>query len=195
MREKFEKTIQGDTAKFPLMGLVLFNSGHAHLLDVLRTQHYIDALDEVTGNSIVVYWTSITKPKVRLPSGSSLKGNMGLMRPISEEPSANKELYSYFNISDGHALPLLITFTFEGDDTLLYRTHHLNDQTPEQAFNRLRGLLKEKSELIENFCDELKNDKQKMLKELDLFDDVNRSSNIVQRLILAIGAFRSASSL
>ena len=97
----------------------------------MRKQVYVDALHEITEKNICVFWAALPEGKVTFPSLPP--GITACMIPIYKEASKNKELYQYFEIEDGQDLPLLITFTFNQNDELLYRKLKLNETSPEQV--------------------------------------------------------------
>jgi hypothetical protein len=179
--------------KFPLMAVVIFNASNAHLIEALRKQSYVDALDEITGDGLCVFWAGLPAGRVELPSFPP--GTMGMMVPVYKEPNSNKSLYEYFEISNGQSLPILVTFTFTSEDKLLYSKHPISEGTAEDAYNSLKAVLNEKAGLIADFSKELKEDKEKMFKELGVFDSANSQLGIFNKFINMLATVRSASSI
>lgn len=178
---------------FPLLAIVLFNSSHAHLISVLKNETYINALEEITGREICTFWAALQKGKTELPDMP--RGSMGMMVPIYKEPSENKSLYKYFGIDDGRSLPLLITFTYGKNGELFYSKTKLVDTSSENAFNKLREVLTEKSELICDFSSELKSDKEKLFYELNIFDSANKATEAFSSLLKLIPILKFAKSI
>ena len=118
-----------------------------------------------------------------------------MMHPIYEEPNSNKTLYKFWGINNGKSLPLLVTFSFDDDDKLHFRKTKLSENSAEDAYNQLKKVLEEKAGLLRDFSEDLKADRNKMFKELDLFDNVNEASDLLGSLINVVGQFRSATSI
>lgn len=94
--------------KLPVLAVIMFNTAHAHLIEALRKKSYVEALNEVAGNEIAVFWAARPEGRVEWPSFPP--GTMGMMLPVYKEPSSNKTLYEFFDIKDGQSLPLLVEF-------------------------------------------------------------------------------------
>ncbi|KXO06357.1 hypothetical protein J122_4052 [Marinobacter excellens LAMA 842] len=118
-----------------------------------------------------------------------------MMVPVYKEPSSNKTLYEFFGIQDGQSLPLLITFSFDENEKLHFRKTRLTEESSEDAYNQLKKQLQEKAELLRGFSAELKEDREKMFKELALFDSANEASGVLGKLIGAVGRLRSATGI
>jgi hypothetical protein len=191
--EQIKKLSEQYNEQFPLMAVAIFNTSNAHLVEALRKQSYMDALDEITGNEICVFWAALPSGRVELPSFSP--GSMGMMAPVYKEPKSNKSMYKYFEISSGQSLPLLVTFTFTSNDELLYSKHPISEKSAEDAYNSLKCVLSEKAALIKNFSTDLKGDKEKMFKELRVFDSANSQLGVLNKFINMLATLRSASSV
>lgn len=175
------------------MAVVIFNTSNSHVIEALRKQSYVDALDEVTDDKLCVFWAALPSGKVELPSFPP--GTMGEMVPIYKEPMSNKSLYEYFEISTGQSLPLLVTFTFTSNDELLYSKHPIFEGSAEEAYNSLKFVLNEKAGLIKDFSNDLINDKNMMFKELGVFDSANSQIGIFNTFINMLANLRSASNI
>lgn len=191
--EQIKELSEKYNEQFPLMAVVLFNTSNAHIIEALRKQSYVDALDDITGEQICVFWAGLPAGRVEFPKFPP--GTMGMMVPIYKEPSSNKSLYEYFDISDGKSLPLLVTFTFTSNDELLYSKHPISEKSAEDAYNSLKSLLNEKAGLISDFSSTLKEDKEKMFKELGIFDNANYQLGILNKFIKLLATYRSATSV
>lgn len=191
--EQIKELSEKYNEQFPLMAVAIFNTSNAHLIEALRKQSYVDALDDITDEHICVFWAGLPAGRVELPKFPP--GTMGMMVPVYKEPSTNKSLYEYFNISNGQSLPLLVTFTFTSNDELLYSKHSISETSAEGAYNSLKSVLNEKAGLISDFSSTLKEDKDKMFKELGIFDNANSQIGIFNKLINMLATFRSASSI
>src|SRR5690554_5215325 len=178
---------------FPVLAVILFNTSHAHLIEALRKNSYVEALNEVTGDEIAVFWAARPEGRVEWPSFPP--GTYGMMVPVYKEPSSNKTLYEFFGIQDGQSLPLLITFSFDENEKLHFRKTRLTEESSEDAYNQLKKQLQEKAELLRGFSAELKEDREKMFKELALFDSANEASGVLGKLIGAVGRLRSATGI
>lgn len=193
MLEEIKKLSKEHSETFPVLAVIVFNTSHAHLIEALRKQSYVDSLDEITGSEIGVFWAARPAGRVKLPTFPP--GYIGMMVPVYEEPSSNKTLYKFFDIKDGQSLPLLVTFSFDSDDSLYFSKTKLTENSAEDAYNQLRKVLAEKASLLRDFSEELKADRNKMFKELKLFDSANEASGLLGSLIRAVGQLRSATSI
>jgi len=193
MLKEIEKLSEEHNEQFPLMAVVIFNKSNAHVIDALKKQSYVDALDEITGEQISVFWAAANTPKVIIPGVRS--GMMNLMTPVHREPSCNKSLFEYFNILDDQCLPLLVTFTFTSNDQLLFSKHKISEKSTEDAYNTLKVVLNEKARLIADFQGKLLTDKEKMFKELRLFDKANNSIGILSKFLNLVPSLRSGLSI
>lgn len=193
MLEQIKQLSEEYREKFPLMAVVIFNASNAHLIEALKKQSYVDALDDITGDGLCVFWAALPAGRVELPSFPP--GTMGMMVPVYKEPDSNKSLYEYFEISNGQSLPILVTFTFTSEDKLLYSKHPISERTAEHAYNSLRAVLNEKAGLVADFSKELKEDKEKMFKELGVFDSANSQLGIFNKFINMAATVRSVLSI
>ena len=193
MLEKIKELSEKYNEQFSLMAVVIFNTSNAHLIEALRNKIYVDALDDITGEHICVFWAGLPAGRVELPEFPP--GTIGMMVPVYKEPSSNKSLYEYFDISNGQSLPLLVTFTFTSNDELLYSKHSISERSAEDAYNSLRTVLNEKARLISDFSSALKEDKEKMFHELGIFDNANSQLGIFEKFIKMLATLRSASSI
>lgn len=193
MLEQIKELSEKYNEQFPLMAVAIFNTSNAHFIEALRKQSYVDALHDITGEHICVFWAGLPAGRVELPKFRP--GTMGMMVPVYKEPSSNKSLYEYFDISNGQSLPLLVTFTFTSDDELLYSKHFISETSAEDAYNSLKSVLSEKAGLISDFSSRLKEDKDKMFKELGIFDNANTKLGVLGRFINMLATLRSASSI
>lgn len=193
MLEEIEKLSKEHNETFPVLAVIVFNTSHAHLIEALRKQSYVDSLNTITGSEIGVFWAARPAGIVKLPTFPP--GTTGMMHPVYEEPNSNKTLYNFFSINNGKSLPLLVTFSFDDDDKLHFRKTKLSENSAEDAYNQLKKVLEEKAGLLRDFSEDLKADRNKMFKELDLFDNVNEASDLLGSLINVVGQFRSATSI
>lgn len=191
--EEIQKLSEEYNEKFPILAVIIFNTSHAHLIEALRKQTYVDALDEVTGAEIGVFWAARPEGRIELPTYPA--GFMGMMLPVYIEPNSNKTLYKFFDIKDGQSLPLLVTFSFDSDGKLYFGKTKLSENSAEDAYNQLKKVLADKANLLRDFSDELKKDRDKMFRELDLFDSANETSGLLGSLLRAVGQLRSATSI
>lgn len=193
MLEEIKRLSKEHNETFPVLAVIVFNTSHAHLIEALRKQSYVDALDEITGSEIGVFWAARPAGRVELPTFPH--GSIGMMLPIYEEPASNKTLYRFFDIEDGQSLPLLVTFSFDSDDCLYFSKTKLSEKSADDAFNQLKKILSDKASLLRDFSDDLKEDRGKMFKELELFDSANEASGLLGSLIRVVGQLRSATSI
>lgn len=193
MLKEIQKLSKEHNNKFPALAVIVFNTSHAHIIEALRTQSHVDALDEITGEEIAVFWAALPEGRVKLPSFPP--GSIGMMLPVYEEPSSNKSLYSFFDIEDGQSLPLLVTFSFDDESKLYFSKTRLVEDGAERAYNRLKEVLEEKANLMRDFSPELRADKEKMFKELGLFDSANEAAGLLSKLIGVAGRHRSATGI
>ncbi|MDL4862572.1 hypothetical protein NPJ88_009525 [Halomonas elongata] len=193
MLEEINKLSKEHNETFPVLAVIVFNTSHAHLIEALRKQSYVDALDEITGSEIGVFWAARPEGRVKLPTVP--RGSIEMMLPVYEEPASNKTLYKFFDIEDGQSLPLLVTFSFDSNDGLYFRKTKLSENSTEDAYNQLKKILADKASLLRDLSEELKEDKRKMLKELELFDSANEAAGLLGSLIRVVGQLRSATSI
>ncbi|WP_417435564.1 hypothetical protein [Idiomarina abyssalis] len=193
MIEEIKEVSREYNEKFPILAVIVFNTSHAHIINALRKQTYVDSLDEVTGEEIAVFWAALPEGRVELPSLPP--GCLGMMIPIYKEPPSNRSLYEFFDIKDGQSLPLLVTFSFDQDETLHFSKTSLLDGGEEEAFNHLKRVLSEKASLLRDFSDNLKKDRKKMFKELELFDKTNEATAQMKKFLSEMGLIRSATGM
>lgn len=193
MLEEVKLLSKEHSKNFPVLAVILFNTSHAHLIEALRKNSYVEALNEVTGDEIAVFWAARPEGRVEWPSFPP--GTNGMMLPIYKEPSSNKTLYEFFDIQDGQSLPLLVTFSFDDDEKMYFSKTRLTESSAENAYNQLKKILSEKAKLLRDFSDELKEDREKMFKELELFDSANETSGLLGSLLRVVGQLRSATNI
>lgn len=193
MLEEIKLLSNEHNKKFPILAVILFNTSHAHLIEALRKRTYVEALNEVTGDEIAVFWAA--RPEGRVDWSSFPPGTHGMMVPVYQEPSSNKELYEFFNIQDGQSLPLLITFSFDENEKLHFSKTRLTEESSQDAYNQLKKKLQEKARLLRDFSSELKEDREKMFRELAFFDSANDASGLLGRFIEVVGRLRSATGV
>lgn len=194
MLEQIHKLSKEHNNTFPALAVILFNTSHAHIIEALKTQSYVDALDEISGEEIAVFWAALMEGRVELPSGGAPDTN-GYMMPVYKEPSSNKSLYSFFDIQNGQSLPLLVTFSFDDENKIYFSKTRLVEGGAENAYNRLKEVLEDKANLIRDFSPELRADKEKMFKELGLFDSANEAAGLLRKFIGVAGRHRSATGI
>lgn len=56
-------------------------------------------------------------------------------------------------------------------------------------------MLADKANLLRDFSDELKENRDKMFKELELFDSANEALGLLGKLIRVVGQLRSATNI
>ena len=139
MLEEIKLLSKEHNENFPVLAVILFNTSHAHLIEALRKNSYVEALNEVTGDEIAVFWAARPEGRVEWPSFPP--GTYGMMVPVYKEPSSNKTLYEFFGIQDGQSLPLLITFSFDENEKLHFRKTRLTEESSEDAYNQLKKQL------------------------------------------------------
>jgi len=130
--------------KFPLFGLILFTRAHPHVVKVLKDSEYYAALNEISGDLIVVFATMLFQGGLVTPSpppnpNPSININ-NKMQPIWADPSENKEVMSWFNIKDSRKLPVFVIFAFE-NSILCYKKYALKHSTVQDAFTSLEEVL------------------------------------------------------
>jgi predicted nucleic acid-binding Zn ribbon protein len=59
----------------------------------------------------------------------------------------------------------------------------LTEHSAEDAYNQMKKVLLEKANLLRDFSDELKENREKMFKELELFDSANEASYMVRPVL------------
>lgn|GEM_PF-6884423 len=193
MLDEIKSLSEQHNEKFPVLAVIIFNTSNAHLIEALRNRSYVEALNEVTGDEIAVFWAA--RPEGRVVWPSFAPGIMGAMMPVYKEPSSNKTLYEFFDIHDGQSLPMLVTFSFDQDQRLYFSKTRLTERSAEDAYNQMKKVLLDKANLVRDFSDELKGNREKMFKELELFDSVNEASDLVGKMLRAVGLLRSATSI
>jgi hypothetical protein len=152
--------------KFPLFGLILFTRSHPHIVKVLKDDDYYAALDEISGNLLLVFATMLFDREIRTPNPSPEKYPLkttkivtnepkgtfhiehiehtvissGNMEPIWVDPSENKEIMSWFNIKDSREFPLFVLFAFE-NSIMCYKKYALRDSSVQEVFSSLEEVL------------------------------------------------------
>lgn len=193
MLHHLERFVEKDHEKFPMLAVILFTAAQAHIFRALQTREFIDALDEVTGNSIGVYYAALPNGQHRMPS---MPGGMcGYMIPVWHEPNSNKKLLEAFGIKDSQELPKLALFSFGRDGRLVFALEDLGDLSADAAFNDLREILSEKASLIRDFDNELLCDKEKMLTELGVFQSARQIGVSLKRFLQAIRVLRGVAGV
>jgi hypothetical protein len=130
--------------KFPLFGLILFTKAHPHIVKVLKDQEYYAALNEVSGDLIMIFATTlfqgglVTPQPPRHPDPSVHVSYC--LEPIWADPIENKEVMSWFNIKDSRELPIFVLFAFE-NSILCYKKYSLKNGTTQEAFNSLNEVI------------------------------------------------------
>jgi hypothetical protein len=144
LNEKLRETSE----LFQLFGIILFTSSHPHVIKMLKDEDYLSALNDITGNHIAVFATTLFQGKYMTPD---LKpGQIGMMYYIWREPNENKSLLSWFGLKDSENLPLLILFgvDFENDD-LYCQKYSIKANSPQSTYNLLQEALSAVSTQIE----------------------------------------------
>lgn len=193
MLDEIKSLSEEHNEKFPVLAVIIFNTSNAHLIEALRNSSYVEALNEVSGDKIAVFWAARPEGKVEWPSFAP--GTMGMMVPVYKEPSSNKTLYELFNIQDGQSLPMLVTFSFDDEERLYFSKTRLSERSAEDAYNQMKKVLLEKANLVRDFSDELKGNREKMFKELELFDSANEASGLLVKMLRVVGLLRSATNI
>lgn len=119
---------------YRLFGIILFTDAHPQVTRMLQDPLYYAALDEISGERILVFATMLFRARQRYPEPPP--GVFGNVAPIWEEPNANKELLSWFDIRGRDQLPALVLFGSNGD-TLSYHHDKLGGRTAGEVFESL----------------------------------------------------------
>ncbi len=124
--------------KFPLFGIILFTEAHPHVVKALKDTDYYAALNEVSGEQVVVFATMLFRGEYDYPSPPP--DSFALMHPIWKEPKENKQVLSWFDIKDSRDLPLFVLFGVD-DNELHYQRYPLKSASPQDVFNSLQEVL------------------------------------------------------
>ena len=124
--------------RFPLFGIILFTEAHPHVVKMLKDKEYFVALDEISGEQVVVFATMLFRGEYTVPTPPP--GSIAMMRMIWREPIENEKVLSWFGVKDSRELPLFVLFGVDGDE-LYYQKHSLKFDSVESAFNSLQPIL------------------------------------------------------
>ena len=86
-----------------VFGLILYTDEHPHVVKVLRDKDYWKQFAIITGDNFAIFSAKPLSGTYLYPSVPP--GSMGMMVPVWNEPSQNKELLSTFHLDDTKKLP------------------------------------------------------------------------------------------
>ncbi len=129
-------------------GVVLFTDAHPHVGKVLQDTAYWRASDEVSGDRWAIFSAKPKPGRTRMPRVRA--GITGLMIPVWEEPSENKQLIKEFELESTQDLPTLLVFAWDQNSGEIVKvTIALDDSTVERAYNSLRENIRRVTEVFE----------------------------------------------
>jgi hypothetical protein len=150
----------------PLFGIILYTDAHPNIKKVLRDDDYWKALDEISGPKWAIFSVRARKRYIDLPP----EGVHHMMVPVWKEPSANRELLEVFELKDTSGLPVLVIFTFDGEN--LYRTIvKINESDPNAAFASIKSEVQKVSDALEGL------DPESLLQAKVVYYAVNKALN------------------
>jgi hypothetical protein len=124
--------------RFPLFGIILFTEAHAHVVKMLKDRQYYAALNEISGDQLVVFATMLFRGEYEYPQ--PWPGTLSMMREIWKEPKENEKVLSWFGVRDSRVLPMFVLFGVD-DNELYYQKHPLKSESVEDVFNSLQQVL------------------------------------------------------
>ncbi len=124
--------------RFPVFGIILFTDAHPHVVKALKDPDYYAALEQITGEHIGVFATMLFQGEYKYPQPPP--GTVGMIIPVWKEPSRNREVLSWFGISDSQKLPLFVLFGLDNKE-LYYKTHPIEANSAKEVFNSLNIVL------------------------------------------------------
>jgi hypothetical protein len=176
---------------FPLFGIILFTSSHPHVIKMLKDEDYLSALNDITGNHIAVFATTLFKGEYVTPSFKP--GQIGMMCMIWEEPNENKKLLSWFDLNDSKKLPLLVLFGVDvQNDTLYSQKHSIKADSPQSTYNLLQEALSAVSTQIE---DNISLDKKSLFKKASWEIKKIQAKQSLERLVGITSLLRGAGGM
>jgi hypothetical protein len=124
--------------KFPLFGIILFTEAHAHMVKMLKDRQYYAALDEISGDQVVVFATMLFRGEYEYPEPPP--NSFAMMKQIWKEPKENEKVLSWFGVKDSRHLPMFVLFGVI-ENELYHQNHPLQSASVEDAFNSLQQVL------------------------------------------------------
>jgi hypothetical protein len=125
-------------AEYPLHSVIMFTDAHAHVIQMLEDPRYYKALEEITGNDVVLFHTRLFQGRYEMPKPPP--GFMCFLVPVWKEPAANKSLIALFDMKDTTSLPCLVTFSF-ADGDIHYTQSQIAKDSPQAAFNSIESIV------------------------------------------------------
>lgn len=191
MIKQITEQIRNNYDKYTLFSTLLFTEEHPLIIKALKDPFIYDALDRITGPSLLLFTSMLFKGSYRYPSPPS--GHPAFICPIWVEPNENRDLLLWFNIKDSRALPMLVLFTCrENDSNLYWITHPINDKSKNNVFNSIIEVLKPIVRIINERADE---SREKILQTAKWHVRKLHTKEKLKDLLGLIGFFRGAAGI
>lgn len=175
--------------EYQLFGIILFTDSHPNVAKALKDELYFAALDEISGENILIFATMLFRPRLIYPTPPA--GVFTRIEPIWEEPCANIEVLSWFNIDSRDRLPIFVVFGFDSNN-LYYYTHPIQSESPGNVFDSLQQILNiitkqmKKNKTLE---------RKKLFKRLGWKIKMAHATQTAKEVLQTISLFRSVTGI
>jgi hypothetical protein len=128
-------------------GLILHTDRHVHTGKVLNDPDFWKGLDERTGDRWPVFVLKGAPGKLEKPPAKP--GSLDLLVPIWKEPNENRKILEELALRSTQD-PYLLVYSVLTDDTVLYHTVKLSEESFEAAYDALKEALDAATTAIED---------------------------------------------
>lgn len=128
-------------------GIVLYTDRHVHTGKVLNDPDFWRGLDERTGDRWPVF--VFKKPPGTLEKPPTKPGSLDLLVPVWKEPNENKKILKELSLKSTQD-PYLLVYSVLDDDTVLYHTVKLSEESFDAAYQSLKEALDAATTAIED---------------------------------------------
>ncbi len=126
-----------NNSELKTFGIILYNEENPNIIKLLSDELYWNALDKASGEDFIIFTIKPKKGSIKIPQMP--EGMMGMLVPIWEEPSDNKEILETFDIKSTKELPKFFIFAKVGDE-LLKKSILIDETNVDASLSQLKKL-------------------------------------------------------
>lgn len=135
-----------NSSELKTFGIILYNEENPNIIKLLRDDDYWNALDKASGEKFIIFAIKPKKGFTKIPQMQ--EGIMGMLVPVWEEPSDNKEILDNFDLKSTKELPKFFIFTKVGD-VLLKKSITIDETNVDISLDQLKKIFQNIRDIIE----------------------------------------------